>query len=133
MVALELTTGQRLWEINVAGIATPWVAGDWGFVVTDEAQLLAIARTTGRIKWMTQLPRYRDEEDKKGNIRWVGPVLAGGRLVLANSRGHLVNVSPTDGAIQSTMETKMPVSLPLAVANSTLYVLHDDGTLTAWR
>ena len=35
MVALELNTGQRIWEINVAGISTPWVAGDWIFVVTD--------------------------------------------------------------------------------------------------
>ena len=38
MVAIELITGQRIWEINVAGISTPWVAGDWVFVVTDEAQ-----------------------------------------------------------------------------------------------
>ncbi len=133
MAALELNTGQRLWEINIAGISTPWVVGEWIFTVTDQSQLLAIARATGRVKWMTQLPRYRDEEDKKGNIRWVGPVLAGGRLILASSRGQLVNVNPTDGAIQSTVETKMPVSLPLAVAGSTLYVLHDEGTLTAWR
>jgi hypothetical protein len=31
------------------------------------------------------------------------------------------------------METKMPVSLPLVVANNTLYILHDEGRLTAWR
>ena len=34
IVALELATGQRLWEQNFAGISTPWVAGDWLFVVT---------------------------------------------------------------------------------------------------
>jgi hypothetical protein len=38
MVALELNTGQRLWEINIAGISTPWVVGEWIFVVTDQAQ-----------------------------------------------------------------------------------------------
>ena len=42
MVALELTTGQRQWELNIAGIATPWVAGDWIFVVTDDAKMLCI-------------------------------------------------------------------------------------------
>jgi outer membrane protein assembly factor BamB len=133
MIAHELNTDQRLWEINIAGISTPWVAGEWIFVVTDQAQLLAVARGTGRIKWISQLPRYRDEEDKKGRVAWVGPVLAGDRLVLANTRGQIVNVSPQDGSIQSTVETKMPVSLPLAVAGNTLYVLHDDGRLTAWR
>lgn len=133
MVAMELNTGQRVWEINIAGISTPWVAGEWVFVVTDQAQLLAIARATGRIRWMTQLPRYRDEEDKEGAIRWVGPVLAGDRLILANSAGQLVNVSPTDGAVQSVAQTGMAVSLQPAVANNTLYILHDNGQLTAWR
>ena len=133
MVAVELATGQRIWEINLAGISTPWVAGEWIFVVTDQAQLLAIARATGRVKWMTQLPRYRNEAKRSGPISWVGPVLAGNRLILASSRGNLVNVSPFDGAIQSTINTKQSYSLPLVVANSTLYLLSDEGRLTAWR
>jgi outer membrane protein assembly factor BamB len=133
MVAIELITGQRVWEINVAGISTPWVAGDWIFVVTDDARLLALSRTTGGIRWMTQLTRYRDVKDKKGRIDWVGPVLAGDRLVLANSVGQLVYVSPTDGRVLTTQDTRMSVSLQPIVANNTLYVLHDNGQLTAWR
>ncbi len=133
MVALELNTGQRIWEINVAGISTPWVAGDWIFVVTDSAQLLAIARATGRVKWMSQLKRWRKEKSKLGPISWVGPVLAGDRLILANNEGEVVNVSPLDGSVQSTVDTKMAVSLPLVVANDTLFILHDEGRLTAWR
>ena len=69
----------------------------------------------------------------KGALRWVGPVLAGDRLILANNRGQITHVSPVDGSVQQTVETKMPVSLPLVVANNTLYVLHDEGQLTAWR
>ena len=133
MVALELNTGQRVWEINVAGIATPWVVGEWIFVVTDQAQLLAIARSTGRVKWMTQLPRWRDEKDKKGPLTWVGPILAGERLILADSRGHVTYVNPLDGAVLGTQDTEMGVSLSPVVANNTLYILHNNGTLTAWR
>jgi outer membrane protein assembly factor BamB len=133
MVAMELNTGQRIWELNAAGLNTPWVAGEWIYALTDQGQLMALARATGRLKWLTQLPRYRDEEDKEGAISWVGPILAGDRLVVANSRGNIVNVSPLDGTIQSRIETKMSISLPLVVAGSTLYVLHDEGRLTAWR
>lgn len=133
MVAIELITGQRIWEINVAGISTPWVAGDWIFVVTDDARLLALSRTTGGIRWMTQLTRYRDAKDKKGRIDWVGPLLAGDRLVLANSAGQIVYVSPTDGRVLTTQDSRMSVSLQPIVANNTLYVLHDNGQLTAWR
>ncbi len=133
MVAIELITGQRVWEINVAGISTPWVAGDWVFVVTDDSRLLALSRTTGGIRWMTQLTRYRDAKDKKGRVDWVGPVLAGDRLVLANSGGQIVYVSPYDGRVLATQDTRMSVSLQPIVANNTLYVLHDNGQLTAWR
>jgi outer membrane protein assembly factor BamB len=133
MVAVELNTGQRQWELNIAGIAMPWVAGEWIFVVTDQAQLLAVARSNGRVRWMTQLPRWRDEEDKKGPIQWVGPVLAGGRLLLANSRGALVSVSPEDGSVQQTIDTGEAVTLPPVVAGNTLYLLHDNGQLSAWR
>jgi outer membrane protein assembly factor BamB len=133
MVSIELASGQRVWEINVAGISTPWVAGDWIFVVTDQAQVLAIARATGRVRWMTQLPHFQNEKKKGGPISWTGPVLAGNRLILASSAGQIVNVSPQDGAIQSTLETKSTYSLPPVVANNTLYLLSDQGQLTAFR
>lgn len=133
MVAVELASGQRIWEMNAAGISTPWVVGEWIFVVTDQSQLLAVARGTGKVRWMTQLRSYQDEEDKKGSVRWVGPVLAGDRLILANSEGQIVKVSPFDGSVQSTVETKGSITLPPIVANGTLFTLDDSGRLTAWR
>jgi outer membrane protein assembly factor BamB len=133
MVALELATGQRIWEINVAGIATPAVVGDWIFVVTDEAQLLALSRETGRVRWISQLRRYEKQKGRKGSVSWVGPVVAGGRLILANSEGQVVNVSPVDGSVQSVVDTKTPISLAPVVAGGTLFILNDRGQLTAWR
>ncbi|HYG29118.1 MAG TPA: PQQ-binding-like beta-propeller repeat protein [Allosphingosinicella sp.] len=133
MVAVELNTGQRLWELNIAGIATPWVAGDWVFVVTEQAQLLAIARASGRIRWISQLQRWRDAEDRRGPITWRGPVLAGNRLVLVSSLGHIAFASPVDGSIQSSSAARAPISLPPVVANNTLYILDDTGRLTAYR
>lgn len=133
MVATELNTGQRVWELNIAGIATPWVAGDWVFVVTDQAQLLAIARSSGRVRWMSQLQRWRDQEDRRGPITWRGPVLAGNRLVLVNTLGQIVFASPTDGSVQQTIAGRAPISLAPIVVNNMLLVLDDSGRLTAWR
>lgn len=135
MVSMDLVTGQRIWEINLAGIATPWVVGEWVFVVDDKARLHCIARSSGKIRWISQLRGYRKEkkDKKKDPISWVGPVLAGDRLILANSRGELVNVSPVDGTVQSTTKLSDGVSLPLVVANNTLYVLDNGGRISAWR
>lgn len=133
MVSLELVTGQRLWELNIAGISTPWVAGEWVFVVTDDAKLLCIARATGKVRWISQLQRYRKQKSKNGPIAWTGPVLAGDRLILASSEGQMVTVNPADGKVQGTTKIGAPVSLAPVVANSTLYILDNSGKITAFR
>ncbi|MDG2002108.1 MAG: PQQ-binding-like beta-propeller repeat protein [Novosphingobium sp.] len=135
MAAYQLVTGQRIWELNLAGISTPAVAGDWVFTLTDDARLLAIQSGTGKVRWMKQLKRYRKEtkKKKKGPIFWVGPVLAGNRLWVANSRGRLAYVNPVDGTMSEFTKLGSAVSLAPVVANQTLYVLDDGGKISAYR
>ncbi|MCH4152923.1 MAG: PQQ-binding-like beta-propeller repeat protein [Sphingobium sp.] len=133
MASYELVSGQRLWEINVAGISTPAVVGEWVFVATDDARLLCIARTTGKIRWISQLKRWQDMEDKKGAIRWTGPVAAGGRLILVSTDGDFVYVNPADGAVAASRDLGHRMTLSPVVADNVLYILSDDGRLTAYR
>ena len=133
MVSLELISGQRQWELNIAGISTPWVAGEWVYVVTDDAKLIAAARSNGKIRWIAQLPAFRNEKAKRGPIAYKGPLLAGGRLVVVSSEGTLINVDPASGSFQSQTNIKAGVHLSPVVANQTLYILDDDGRLHAFR
>ncbi|MEP9357789.1 PQQ-binding-like beta-propeller repeat protein [Sphingomonas sp. KR3-1] len=133
MVAMDIATGNRMWEQNIAGISTPWVAGEWLFVVTDDARLLCLSRTSGKVRWIAQLTHYKNPKKPKNPYGWVGPVLAGGKLILANTHGEVAFVSPADGSVSSTIELKDPVSLEPVVANNTLYILDDKGRLTAFR
>ncbi|MDV3256829.1 MAG: PQQ-binding-like beta-propeller repeat protein [Sphingomonas sp.] len=133
MVALDLFSGQRIWELNFGGIATPWVAGDWLFAVNDKAQLVAVSRATGKIRWINQLPRYRKQKSRSGLITYVGPVLAGDRLIVAGSNGALINVNPIDGSFQSQTDVDDAVSFQPVVANNMLYLLTDRGRLIAYR
>jgi outer membrane protein assembly factor BamB len=126
-------SGQRLWEINIAGISTPWVVGEWVFVVTDDAKLLCVARATGKIRWISQLQRWRSAKKKAGAIRWTGPVLAGNRLILVSTQGDLVTVDPTSGKAAEPIDMHRSMSLSPVVAGNMLYILGDDGKLTALR
>lgn len=133
MAAYELVTGQRIWELNIAGISTPAVAGDWLFTLTDDAKLLCIARSSGKVRWIAQLPRFRHEKKKKGDLFWTGPLLAGDRLWVANNGGDIYTVSAADGSARPFTSLPSPISLAPIVAKSTLYVLSDDGRITAFR
>ena len=133
MVALDITSGQRIWEINIAGITTPWVAGDWVFVVTDEGKLACIYRQNGHIRWIQQLPQFAKAKAKKGQIDYSGPVLAGNRLFVTGSNGTLIQLDPATGNYLTQIRLGAGVSLPPIVANSTLYVYDDDAKLHAFR
>jgi outer membrane protein assembly factor BamB len=135
MASYDLLSGQRIWEISIAGISTPYVVGDWVYAITDDAKLMAVARGTGKVRWLQQLARFRVESEKKKKdpIRWTGPILAGGRLIAVNSEGQMVEFSPSDGSTLATSEFKSAISQSPVVANNTLYVLEDNGRITAWR
>ncbi|MDQ3074481.1 MAG: PQQ-binding-like beta-propeller repeat protein [Pseudomonadota bacterium] len=133
MVALDLASGQRVWELNMAGIATPWIAGDWLFAVNDKSQLIAVQRMTGKIRWINQLPRWTKESNKSGQISYFGPVLAGGRLIVAGSNGALINIDPTTGVTQGQTSVGGAVRFQPVVAGGSLYLLTDEGRLIAYR
>jgi outer membrane protein assembly factor BamB len=133
MAAYELVTGQRIWELSLAGISTPVVAGEWIFTLTDDARILAIARSTGKVRWVTQLERWRDVEDREGPVFWTGPVLAGDKLWVANTRGEIKAVDVMSGEAADFVRLDSGVSLPPVVANRTLYVLEDNGRISAFR
>ena len=133
MASYELVSGQRIWEINIAGISTPVTSGEWVFVMTDEARLLCVARSTGKIRWISKLQRYKNEKKKKKPISWYGPVLAGGRLVIANSHGAVWSVAPDEGTATEILDVGNDVSLAPIVANNILYVLDDSGRISAFR
>lgn len=133
MAAYELTTGQRIWDLTLAGISTPALAGEWIFTLTDDARLLAIARATGRVRWVTQMAAWREPEDREGPIFWTGPVLANNRLWIASNQGEVHSVDVLTG--QATLFTQLSgaVTLPPVVANNTLYILDDSGRISAYR
>ena len=133
MVSIDLRTGERVWMAEVKSIETPWVAGDNLFLVTTDAKVICLSRGQGRIRWITQLQDYEDDDNKDDPVSWSGPVLAGDRLLLASSLGDFVSISPYTGEIVSLSDVGDPVSISPIVANKTVYVLTDKGRLIAYR
>src|SRR5262245_56163589 len=74
LTAIDLRSGQRLWERGIGGNQTPWVAGRFVFVVTGAAEVAAVSRSDGKVKWVTPLTQYRDAK-RREPILWAGPVL----------------------------------------------------------
>ena len=133
MAAIDLRSGQRVWDKDLGGQESPWVAGDYLFVLTNNAELVCLSRDNGRVFWVRQLPRFEDEEDQKDPITWTGPILASDRLIVAGSHGEALAVSPYTGRVIGRQELPDSVSVSPVVAAGTLYLLANDATLVALR
>lgn len=132
-VSLDLRTGRRLWEREVASQQTPWLAGDWLYVLTPDQILGAVNRIDGAVAWVTQLPLYRNEKAKEGPILWIGPVLAGDRLIVFGSNREALAVNPVTGAIAGRQDIPGAAAVPATVVDRTLFLVTDDATLLALR
>jgi len=132
-LAIDIRSGNRLWQRRLGSTATPVVAGDFLFVLTNENELVAMTRQDGRIRWVSQLPRYEDEEDREDPIVWTSPVLAGERLLLAGSNETVLEVNPTDGSILTRWDSRDPVLIDPVVVDGYLLLLDESGHLTAYQ
>ncbi len=133
LVALDLRSGRRLWEREIGGSQTPWLAGDWLFVQAIDQSLAAISTDDGRARWIQDLPRWDNPAKQSDPIFWSGPLMASGKLILAGTSELAVSVNPVDGRILGTQGVSGAVSVaPVAVAG-TMLILSDDGTLQAFR
>lgn len=131
--AIDIRSGQRVWDIALASLQMPWVAGDYIFVVSIDAQLACIRREDGAIVWVSQLRRFTKEKKKQGRIAWAGPVLAGDHLILVSTQGDVVKVSPQDGAVLEEKEIGDGFTVAPVVADEMIFVLSEKGKLTALK
>jgi outer membrane protein assembly factor BamB len=133
MASLDIRTGQRQWDVQIGGLDTPWVAGDYLYVVTDGQELVCLSRGGGRLHWVTQLPRFENEQKRKDPIVWTAPVLVSDRLIVASSSGEALSISPYDGRLLGRIKLPGGASVAPIVANDALFLLTDEAKLLAFR
>jgi len=131
--AINIRTGQRVWESPIASLQMPWVAGDYIYIVSVDGELVCVSRTDGAIVWVSQLQRYKNEKKRKGRITWAGPVLAGDHLILVSSLGEIIKADPQDGSVVETKKIGDGLMVPPIVADEMIFVMTEKGKLHALR
>lgn len=133
LAALDLRSGRRVWQRDIAGANTPWVAGDFLFMVDTEQKCGAINKTDGTVHWVEDLPRFNNPKRTKGLITWYGPTMVGGKLLLVSDKAKMAVLDPITGALVTSTDLETTASLAPVVAQGYTFVLTDDATLTAYK
>jgi outer membrane protein assembly factor BamB len=133
IAAIDLRSGNRIWARNFASTQTPWIAGDVVYAVSTDGVLVALNRESGNAYWVRQLRRFENEENRSGRVAWQGPIMVGGRLILANSVGDVIAVTPENGQTVAEADAGGAVFIPPVVAGGNIYVVTDEARLVVFN
>lgn len=131
--AFNSLNGQSIWEKKVASINTPWLAGEYLFLMSEDNQLSAIAKYDGRVRWTLSLPRFKDDVHQLYPIVWRGPVMTDGKLLLINAEGEMKIIDATNGTELLTLSIAEGVSTVPVVASGKLFLVGNDATLYSYQ
>jgi len=133
MVAFDRRSGERLWTLRSGSYGPALPVGDSVFLVSDRARLLRVDARSGDVLWSVALPEWERPDRRRTAIAHFGPLLAGGRLLVASGDGLLRSFDPRTGAAVGSVEIPGGAAAQPAIANGRLYVVSSDGQLHAFQ
>jgi outer membrane protein assembly factor BamB len=133
--AIDLGTGQTVWTAPKGALGPVTVAGGSVFLISDQNNLTRLDASGGEVIWSIPLPFFVNPRPARREAIFAhfGPLLAGGRLVVASSDGLVRLFNPADGALIGSASLPSGAAAGPLVAGGTLYVLARNGTLNAFR
>lgn len=133
--ALSAQTGEALWVAREGSMGPVWPVGNAVYLTSDEGNLVRLDAASGKTVWSVPMGHYNDARAKKrfDVVSHYGPVLAGGRLVVASSDGFVRFYAPDSGAALGSLELRGGAAAAPAVAGGILYVVTGNGQVQAFR
>ena len=134
-IAADAATGTRKWVATEGAMNPPLVVAGSVFVVSDDARLVRLDAANGDLIWAVDMPYYVKDKPKKLKRIYAhyGPVLAGGRIVVASSDGLLRMFDPVTGAMVGSVDIPGGAASAPALAGGMLFVVGGNGQLHAFR
>lgn len=131
MTAIDLRTGNRIWEKEIGGLNQPWIAGKYLYVLTNDFNLVAMEKENGKIIWNTTIPVLDD--DNRAGLFARGPILTNNRLIVSTSNGYVFAVSPYDGRIIGYITLSDGVEISPIVADNITIFTTNDADIVAYK
>lgn len=121
--------GRRIWERRIPLSARPWLTGTILYMLTSDAQLMAVNGGNGKVLWVHNLPNTDDDT----TIVWQQPIVASDKVWMIGSHGIMLAFDAQTGEEGLKKRIAENVAADPVIANETLYLLDRSATLHALR
>ncbi len=133
--AFDIVSGSKIWTALEGSYSPVWHTDRSVFVVSDNGELVRLDAETGKRIWGSPLPFYKNERARRRKAVFAnfGPVLAGGRLLVASSDGFIRQFDPNSGQLLGMIALPSGAATRPVIVNGTLYLVTENGDLVAFQ
>lgn len=134
MLAIDMRSGDKLWENEIGSMQNMLLAGDYLFVISNKNVLYAVDKNDGRVMWASDVYEYlADEDTSKASIYAAPPLMLNGQILLAFSNGKLLKIDAATGTLKAKTDLDIDISNGLIAVQEKVIAVSDDADVIVYN
>ncbi len=134
MLAVDMRSGEKLWEREIGSMQNMLLAGDYLFVISNRNILYAIDKNDGETMWsMDVYEHLRDEDDDSVSVYAAPPLMLNGQILLAFSNGSVIKIDAATGTLRAKTNLGIDISNGLIAAQEKVIAVSDDADVIVFK
>ena len=122
-----MNNGNKTWNLKLSSINPIAISGGSIYLIDTTGRLLCVDVNKGKLLWAVQLRISKDGEE----ISWYGPLLSSNKLLLGNSDGQVISISPFTGKLLSKLDLSEEIVASPINLGEQIILISKKGTLLA--
>lgn len=134
MVALDMRTGDKIWEKEIGSMQNMLLVGKYLFVISNRNILYAVEKDTGSVVWSLDVRQYLQGDDNdKSLVYAASPLMINNNILLAFSNGKVLRIDAVKGAVIAKKDLEIDISNGLIVADEHIVAISDNADLIVFK
>ena len=118
-IVYDLENGNEVWSLRLSSVNPMVISGESIYLIDTTGRLLCLDKKKGKLIWAVQLKISSGGKE----ITWYGPLLSSNKLLLNNSEGSVLSISPFSGKLLSRVNfSEEFVTNPIQIGQKILLI-----------
>lgn len=135
MAALDMRSGEKLWEKEVGSMHNMLMAGDYLFVISNKHILYAMDKYSGKTMWQTEVLSHLHDngEEEDATLNTTPPLMINDDILLAFSNGRILKIDARSGTVRAKTDLGLDISNGLIAVQERVIAVSDDADVIVFK
>ncbi len=135
MTALDMRSGDKLWDKQIGSMQNMLLAGNFLFVISNRNILYAVEKDSGDVIWSLDVNKfiYDEDDNNKVVVYAASPLMLNNDLLLAFSNGKVLKIRASDGTVAAKTDLGIDISNGLIAVKEHVLAVSDEADIIVFK